>query len=103
MIKVLTDGNFEATIARGKVMVDFWADWCNPCNVLSPTVEEIAKELDDLIVGKVNVDDFPELAGKHGVMSIPTLLFFRDGKLVDSSVGVVSKGVILKKLERLAE
>ena len=71
------------------------------CNMLSPTIEEIAKEVTDVVIGKVNVDDYPELAGKHGVMSIPTLKFYKDGQEIDSSIGVVSKNVIQKKLEQL--
>jgi thioredoxin 1 len=103
MIKVLDEKSFEQTIAKGKVMVDFWASWCGPCTTLAPTIEEVAREVDDVVIGKVDVDEYPELAGKHGVMSIPTLMFFKDGKLIDSSVGVVSKSIIMKKLERLAE
>jgi thioredoxin 1 len=99
MIMELTDINFEEAIAKGKVIVDFWASWCGPCNMLAPIIEEVAKELADVTIGKVNVDEYPELAGKHGVMSIPTLVFFREGKVVDKSVGVVSKNVILKKVE----
>lgn len=103
MIKVLDDSSFEQAIAQGKVMVDFWASWCSPCTALAPVIEEIAKEVDDVFIGKVDVDEYPELAGKHGVMSIPTLMFFKDGKLIETSVGVIPKAVILKKLERLAE
>lgn len=101
MVTVLTDVNFEAVIAKGCVIVDFWAAWCSPCNMLAPTIEELARELEGIEIGKLNVDDYPELAGKHGVMSIPTLMFFKDGKMLDSSVGVVSKNVILKKVELL--
>lgn len=103
MIKVLDDSSFEQAIAQGKVMVDFWASWCSPCTALAPVIEEIAKEVDDVFIGKVDVDEYPELAGKLGVMSIPTLMFFKDGKLIETSVGVIPKAVILKKLERLAE
>jgi thioredoxin 1 len=66
-------------------------------------LEEVAKEVDDVVIGKVDVDEYPELAGKHGVMSIPTLMFYKNGELVETSVGVVPKGVILNKLERLSE
>jgi len=82
--------------------VDFWAPWCGPCKMLGSVIEELAKELEDVTILKINVDDYPELAGKHGVMSIPTLLYYVDGKLADNSVGVVSKNVILTKLERLS-
>lgn len=99
MIIELNEQNFNETTSKGIVMIDFWAPWCNPCNMLSPIIDEVAKENVDVVVGKVNVDDYPELASKHGVMSIPTLIFFKNGQFVDSSVGVVTKSVILNKLE----
>ncbi|MDD2228327.1 MAG: thioredoxin [Candidatus Cloacimonetes bacterium] len=101
MIIELTDLNYEEKISKGAVLIDFWAPWCGPCNMLSPVIEEIAKEINSVIFGKVNVDDYPELASQHGVMSIPTLKFYKDGVEVDTSIGVVSKNVILKKLEQL--
>ena len=103
MIMTLTDENFEQVIAKGKVLVDFWASWCGPCTILAPTLEEVAKEVDDVVLGKVDVDEYPELDGKHGVMSIPPLMIYKNGELVETSVGVVPKGVILNKLERLSE
>lgn len=103
MIKTVSDQEFAQVIETGIVMIDFWAAWCGPCNTLAPVIEEVAKEMEGLTIGKVNVDDYPELAGKYGVMSIPSLLFFKDGNLMDSSIGVVSKSIILKKLERLSE
>ncbi|MCB5279273.1 MAG: thioredoxin [Candidatus Cloacimonetes bacterium] len=101
MIIEVTDLNFSEVVKKGKVILDFWASWCGPCNMLNPIIKELAEEHKELTVGKVNVDDYPELAGKHGVMSIPTILFFQDGILKDSSIGVVSKNVILNKLESL--
>ncbi len=102
MIIELNEQNFNETTGKGIVMIDFWAPWCNPCNMLSPIIDEVAKENVDVVVGKVNVDDYPELASKHGVMSIPTLIFFKNGQFVDSSVGVVPKSVILNKLELIS-
>ena len=102
MIIELNEQNFIETTGKGIVMIDFWAPWCNPCNMLSPIIDEVAKENVDVVVGKVNVDDYPELASKHGVMSIPTLIFFKNGQFVDSSVGVVTKSVILNKLELIS-
>lgn len=102
MIIELNEQNFDETTGKGIVMIDFWAPWCNPCNMLSPIIDEVAKENVDVVVGKVNVDDYPELASKHGVMSIPTLIFFKNGQFVDSSVGVVPKSVILNKLELIS-
>lgn len=93
--------NFESTLKSGLVIVDFWAPWCGPCKMIGPVVEELAKENPDVTIGKLNVDDHPELAGKHGVMSIPTLLFFKDGVLKDTSIGVVSKTVLQNKINLL--
>lgn len=74
------------------VLVDFWATWCGPCRMLSPVVDEVSREhADSLSVGKVNVDDCPDLAQKFGVMSIPTLLLFKDGELLDQRVGYMPK------------
>lgn len=98
MTKELTDTNFKETIAKGIVVVDFWAAWCGPCRVIAPTLEEIATEITDVVIGKLDVDEYPQLAGEYGVMSIPTLLFFKDGELTDSSIGVVPKNVILNKI-----
>ena len=101
MIIELSDQNFSEIISNGKVLIDFWADWCGPCRMIGPIVEEVAAEVNDVTVAKVNVDDYPELAGKHGVMSIPTLLYLKDGQVVDTSVGLVPKNVILSKLAAL--
>lgn len=101
MIIELSDQNINEIISKGKVLIDFWADWCGPCRMIGPIVEEVAAEVSDITVAKVNVDDYPELAGKHGVMSIPTLLYLKDGKVVDTSVGLVPKNVILSKLAAL--
>lgn len=89
--------NFETEVlnAEGTVLVDFFADWCGPCKMLSPVIDEIAEEHTELKVCKVNVDDEPELASRYGVMSIPTLVVIRNGKEVNKSVGVVSKEEIL--------
>ena len=97
----LTDELFnEITNNKEKaVLVDFYADWCGPCRMQGPIVEEIAKENDDIIVGKINVDDYQEAAMKYHVQSIPTLLIFKNGQLVKSFVGVTGKESLLSYLK----
>ena len=101
MLTELNNTNFDPVVKQGLVVVDFWADWCGPCRALAPTIEELAGEHPEITFAKLNVDEHPELASRHGVMSIPTLMFFVDGELKDSSIGVVPKTVIEKKLELL--
>ena len=93
----LTRENFESEVMQSEkpVLVDFWASWCGPCRMVSPIVDEIAAENPDKKVGKVNVDEEPELASKFDVMSIPTLLVFEDGELVNRAVGARPKEMIL--------
>jgi len=100
MVTVITKDNFQAEVLQSDkpVLVDFWASWCGPCKMLSPVVDQIADENPDIKVGKINVDDEPELAGQFGVMSIPTLLVFKDGKIAGQSVGVRPKDFILEML-----
>ena len=96
---ILNKNNFENEVLKSDklVLVDFWATWCGPCQMLGPVVENIAKERQDVKVCKVNVDDEQELAINYGVMSIPTLIFFKNGKQIKTSVGFVSK----KELEEI--
>ncbi|MCR4745010.1 MAG: thioredoxin [Lachnospiraceae bacterium] len=99
---VITEANFEEEVLKSDktVLVDFWASWCGPCKMLSPIVDEIADENSSIKVGKVNVDEEGDLAGKYNIMSIPTLLIFKDGKLVNQSVGVVPKQAILDMVSK---
>ena len=101
----LNDANFDSEVIASQhpVLVDFWAEWCGPCRAITPIVEEIAGQYAGrLKVGKVNVDYAAGTATKFGIRSIPSLLFFKDGKLVDTLVGRVPKPVIQKKLQELS-
>ena len=82
---------FDEVIAEGKVLVDFFAVWCGPCKMIAPVLEEIADERDDVIIVKVDVDETPDLARRYGIMSIPTLLLFKDGQLVSKTMGYQDK------------
>ncbi len=102
MIKpiVLSNENFDLVTGGEKpVLVDFWAAWCGPCQMLGPVVEELAEDFgDSAIIAKLDVDANPEIAGKFGIRSIPTLLIFKKGQIVDRQVGVVSKNVLADKI-----
>jgi thioredoxin 1 len=98
----LDDYNFDKSVVdNGKVsLVDFWAPWCGPCKMLTPVIEEVAKEIGDkAFIGKLNVDENPIIAGRYKVMSIPTLLIFKGGKIVDQMIGLQSKDTIISRLE----
>lgn len=100
MVSVITKENFTAEVMQSDkpVLVDFWASWCGPCRMLSPIIDRIAEERADIKVCKVNVDEQPELAQRFGVMSIPTVVALRDGKVIGQSVGVRPKEAILAML-----
>ena len=103
METVIYDNNIEEVLATSQpVLIDFWATWCGPCRILAPTVDEIATEFEGrAVVGKCNVDDCEDIAMRFGIRNIPTLLYFKNGELVDRSVGVVSKQEIAARLEKL--
>ena len=96
----INKNNFDSVKNSDKpVLLDFYADWCGPCRMVSPIVDEIAGERDDIVVGKINVDDEAELASEFGVMSIPTLVVMKDGKIVNEAIGAQPKAKILAMLE----
>jgi thioredoxin 1 len=95
----VTDASFDADVLQSSnpVVVDFWAEWCGPCKMIGPSLEEISKEMDGKVtIAKVNVDENPGVAGKLGIRSIPTLMLFKDGKLASQKVGALPKGELVK-------
>lgn len=100
----LTDSNFETEVLSSEKVsiVDFWAEWCGPCRVVGPFVEELANEYEGkAVIGKVNVDDNPGISAKYGIRNIPTILFIKGGEVVDKQVGAVPKAVLEQKLKAL--
>jgi thioredoxin 1 len=99
----LTDQNFEqeALNADKPVMIDFWAEWCGPCKTIAPVVEELSSDYEGkAVIAKVDVDNNPQIAAKFGIRNIPTILFLKNGEVVDKSVGAVSKDVLQQKLDQ---
>ena len=98
----LTDSNFEELVLKSDkpVLVDFWAEWCGPCRMVGPLVEELSKEYNEkAVVGKVDVDTNPGISAKYGIRNIPTILFFKGGKVVDKQVGATQKSVLAQKID----
>lgn len=100
----INDNNFEELVMKTDkaVMLDFWAEWCGPCRMIGPYVEELANEYEGkAVIGKVNVDDCPVISGKFGIRNIPTVLYIKDGKVIDKQVGAAQKTVFKAKLDAI--
>jgi thioredoxin 1 len=98
----LSNDSFDATIAEGVTMVDFWAPWCGPCRMIAPVVEELAEDFEGkATIAKVNTDEEQEISVKYGIRSIPSILFFKDGEMVDQMVGAASKETFAEKINAL--
>ncbi|MCX7954601.1 MAG: thioredoxin [Bacteroidales bacterium] len=103
MILEVKDNNIESILKNENklIILDFWAEWCNPCKILTKVIEEIAASIEnDVIIGKVNVDEEPELIKKYGIRNIPTLIFIKDNQVIDKQVGAISKNDLLEKIKK---
>ncbi|MDR2137961.1 MAG: thioredoxin [Tannerella sp.] len=105
MLQTITEENFNELLNEGKpFVVDFWAEWCGPCHMVAPIIDELASEYDGkVIIGKVNVDDNNELVSQYGIRNIPTILFFKDGQVVDKQIGATSKSNYVNKINKLLQ
>jgi thioredoxin 1 len=104
MAQAITDANFDEIVLKADkpVLLDFWAEWCGPCRMIGPFVEQISEEFEGkAIVGKVDVDSNPGIASRFGIRNIPTILFFKNGEVADKQVGAVPKNALVAKLEAL--
>jgi thioredoxin 1 len=104
MVHEITSSNFEELVLKSDkpVLIDLWAEWCGPCRMLTPIVKEMGEEYEGkAIIGKVDVDSNPDIAAKYGVRNIPTVLYIKDGELVDKQVGAVPKSTLSAKLDKL--
>jgi len=103
MATVINDANYKELLESGKpVVIDFWAPWCGPCRSVAPIVEDLATEYEGrVIIGKYNVDDDSDLGVEYGIRSIPTLLFFKDGKMVEKHVGTITRDALVGKIEAM--
>ena len=100
-MKIIDKQNFDEITSKGVVLIDFFANWCGPCKMLAPVLEDVAAQMPDVTFAKVDVDQEPGLAGKYGIQAIPNLIIFKDGKAVDQITVFVGKDVIVDKLNKL--
>jgi len=104
MILEITDANFDELVLKSEklVLVDFWAEWCGPCRMITPIVEELSEEYDGkAVIGKVDVDNNPDICSKYGIRNIPTILFFKNGEIADKQVGAAPKNALVSKIDSL--
>lgn len=102
-VKVFTEEKFDSEVISSElpVVVDFWAQWCGPCKMLTPIIEELASEYKgSVVMGKIDIDSNPQLATKYGIISIPSLLFFKNGQIVDQHTGLLAKGPLKEKIDK---
>ena len=101
MVENLTSSGFEKGISSGNVVVDYWAEWCGPCKMMAPVIDQLSKDMTNVKFAKVNVDEEPELAGNAGVRGIPTLVLYKDGKEVNRIVGALPASDLKSKIESI--
>ena len=104
MVLEITDANFNELVLQSEklVLVDFWAEWCGPCRMIAPIVEELSEEYDGkVVIGKVDVDNNPDICSKYGIRNIPTILFFKNGEIADKQVGAAPKNALTSKIDSL--
>ncbi len=103
-MELINEKNFKEKTSKGVVVVDFFANWCGPCRMLSPILEEVQEELGDKVkIYKVNVDEEENLSRQFGIMSIPCVIFFKNGEVADKQIGLVSKDILISKIENVAK
>ena len=99
-VKELTDANFDQSVADGTVFVDFWAPWCRPCLAIAPVVEELSNEMGNVTFAKINIDENQQVAQKYGITSIPTMILYKDGQMVDRTMGQMPKPMLKSFIEK---
>jgi thioredoxin 1 len=96
----VTKDNFKEKVSQGKVIVDFWAEWCGPCKMLTPILQEIENQMPDVKIIKVNVDEEPELSMEYGIRSIPTVYYYNNGVIIEKKIGLASKDALITMLKQ---